>query len=114
MKDFGYSISKGRTLNYDNSDFSLKKTLEHDVVSYCRCIGCGACASTCSAAKFTDFSIFKCNMLFRNAKYDELEQELSKCTLCGKCTLVCPRGVNIRGMILEMRNLIEKNKNTNE
>ena len=27
MKDFGYSISKGRTLNYDNSDFSLKKTL---------------------------------------------------------------------------------------
>ncbi len=114
MKDFGFNLYKGRTLDYDNCDFSLKKNLEQQVPSYKRCIGCGACASSCSAAKFTNFSIVKCNMLFRNAKYDDLKQELDKCMLCGKCTIICPRGVNIRRMILEMRNLIEKHTHNNE
>ena len=108
MKDFGFNIYKSRALDYDNSDFAPKKALEREVLSYKRCIGCGACASSCSSAQYTDFSILRCNMLFRNAQYDELKQELAKCMLCGKCTLVCPRGVNIRRMVLEMRDLIEK------
>ncbi len=110
MKDFGFRLYKGRILDYDTTDFSMKNHLCEKVPSYNRCIGCGGCSSTCSSAKHTDFSIVKCNQLFRNGKYEDLEQELNKCMLCGKCTLICPRGVNIRAMIMEMRNLILKNK----
>ncbi|MBQ3174194.1 MAG: 4Fe-4S binding protein, partial [Alistipes sp.] len=27
-------------------------------------------------------------------------EELNKCMLCGKCRLVCPRGINTRAMIM--------------
>ncbi len=106
MKDFGFTLQKGRILDFDKTDFSLKEYLIQKVPSYKRCIGCGACSSTCSAAKYTDFSILKCNMLYRYGDYISLEEELDKCMLCGKCTLVCPRGVNIRAMIMAMRNLL--------
>ncbi|MBO4382071.1 MAG: 4Fe-4S binding protein, partial [Bacteroidales bacterium] len=38
--------------------------------------------------------------------YDRLEEELQKCMLCGKCTLVCPRGVNLRSLIINMRQIL--------
>lgn len=105
MKDFGFTLQKARTLDFDTNDFSLKNKLIKKVPSFKRCIGCGACSSTCSAASHTDFSILKCNNLFRNGDYSDLNTELDKCMLCGKCTLVCPRGVNIRAMVMEIRNL---------
>ena len=106
MKDFGFTPQKGRLLDFDKNDFSLKNRLTQKVPSYKRCIGCGACSSTCSAGKHTDFSILKCNMLYRCGDYFGLKEELDKCMLCGKCTLVCPRGINIRGMVMEMRELL--------
>lgn len=106
MKNFGFTVQKARTLDFDTNDFSKKTALIDKVPSYKRCIGCGACSSTCSAGTHTDFSILKCNNLFRNGDYSDLETELDKCMLCGKCTLVCPRGVNIRAMVMEMRDLI--------
>jgi heterodisulfide reductase subunit C len=108
MKDFGFTPQKGRILDFDKTDFSLKDYLIQKVPSYKRCIGCGACSSTCSAGKHTDFSILLCNMLYRNGDVVGLENELDKCMLCGKCTLVCPRGVNIRAMVMEMREMTKK------
>lgn len=35
-----------------------------------------------------------------------LDKELAKCMLCGKCTLVCPRGLNLRPIIMNMRKLL--------
>ena len=35
-----------------------------------------------------------------------LAAELDKCMLCGKCSLVCPRGVNTRAVIMNMRILL--------
>ena len=110
MKDFGFTLQKGRTLDFDANNFSAKNALIEKVPSYKRCIGCGACSSTCSAATHIDFSILKCNNLFRNGDYAGLKEELDKCMLCGKCTLVCPRGVNTRAMIMRMRELLT-NKN---
>jgi heterodisulfide reductase subunit C len=111
MKDFGFTLQKGRILDFDTNDFSLKNTLIENVCSYKRCIGCGACSSSCSAAAHTDFSILKCNNLFRSGDYAGLADELDKCMLCGKCTLACPRGVNIRAMVMKIRELFtDKNK----
>jgi heterodisulfide reductase subunit C len=30
-----------------------------------------------------------------------------KCMLCGKCQLVCPRGVNLRNLILSIHTALE-------
>ena len=30
-------------------------------------------------------------------------EELSKCMLCGKCRLVCPRGINTREIVLTIK-----------
>ncbi len=76
------------------------------VPSYKRCIGCGGCTASCSARQFTDFNIRKTHYYFRRGQYDKLEQELRKCMLCGKCILVCPRGVNLRSLIINMRQII--------
>jgi len=35
--------------------------------------------------------------------YDKLKKTLAYCQFCGKCSLVCPRGINTRKAILEMK-----------
>lgn len=109
MIDFGYTPNISRSVDLDKKDLSLLDALTQDVPSFKRCIGCGGCAATCSARQHTDFSILKCNFLFRRGEYKQLQQELDKCLLCGKCLLVCPRNVNTRGMIIQMRLLLNQN-----
>ena len=111
MADFGFSISKTRSINLSKSDLSIFEHLKELVSSFKRCISCGCCTASCSARQFTDFNIRKTHCYFRRGQYDKLEQELQKCMLCGKCTLVCPRGVNLRSLIINMRQILT---NTNE
>lgn len=110
MSDFGFSISQARSINLTRTDFAKFEQLKDLVPSYKRCIGCGGCSATCSARQFTDFNIRKVHFFFRRGQYDQLENELQKCMLCGKCTLVCPRGVNLRSLVINMRQVLT-NKN---
>lgn len=120
MIDFGYKIATPRTIDLDNSDGSMSVQLLEAVPSYRYCIGCGGCTATCSAGQFTDFNIRKAHFFFSRRQYDKLsnagdeggmpEVDLSKCMLCGKCTLVCPRGVNTRGLIVQMRKMLTTTK----
>ena len=111
MVDFGYTPNISRAIDLDKTDKKLREELIRAVPSFLRCIACGGCSSTCSAKQHTDFSILKCNMLFRRGEYVALREELDKCLLCGKCTLVCPRNVNTRGMIIKMRLLLNSTTN---
>ncbi|MEG2069998.1 MAG: 4Fe-4S dicluster domain-containing protein [Bacteroidales bacterium] len=110
MANFGFTISKPRSLNLDNTDKSNLFELEKRVISFRRCINCGGCSATCSAGQFTDFNIRKIHALYRRGEFQNLEEELKKCMLCGKCTLACPRGVNLRSMIINMRQILSENK----
>ena len=113
MTKFGFKISTTRSIDLDGADRTLSDLLLEAVSSYRYCIGCGGCTATCSAGQFTDFNIRKTHFLFSRRQYDKLstdmlpEADLNKCMLCGKCSLVCPRGVNTRGLILEMRKLLK-------
>ena len=111
MADFGFSISKTRSIKLSKADLSKYEQLLKLVPSFKRCISCGGCTASCSARQFTDFNIRKTHCYFRRGQYDKLEEELQKCMLCGKCTLVCPRGVNLRSLIINMRQILT---NTNE
>ena len=38
--------------------------------------------------------------LVRRGEYQGAYEEMNKCMLCGKCRLVCPRGINTRGVVM--------------
>ncbi|MCL2291296.1 MAG: 4Fe-4S dicluster domain-containing protein [Bacteroidetes bacterium] len=108
MINFGFQINQGRTINLDIDRVVLKQ-LEEAVASFRRCIRCGTCTATCSAAQFTDFNIRKIHTTFRSGMYKELADALKPCMLCGKCTLVCPRDVNLRSLVVNMRKILNEN-----
>lgn len=111
MGKFGFNIAQTRAIKLTPEDLEKVNKLLELVPSYKRCISCGGCTATCSARQYTDFNIRKTHCYFRRGQFDLLEKELQKCMLCGKCTLVCPRGVNLRSLIINMRQTIT---NTNE
>ncbi|MBQ0094590.1 MAG: 4Fe-4S dicluster domain-containing protein [Bacteroidetes bacterium] len=108
MPDFGFSIKKSRGEDLDKVSLEKYRHLLEREPSFKRCFQCGCCSATCSARQFTDFSIRHIHTAFRRGDYEPLEEELKKCMLCGKCTLVCPRGVNLRSLIINMRQLLDE------
>ncbi len=108
MKEFGFSIAKGRSLNMDEMRTDKLERLLEVVPSYKWCIGCGGCTAACSAGGFTDFNIRRIHTSFMRGQYRELDRQLKACMLCGKCLLVCPRGVNTRSLIINMRRILNE------
>ncbi|MDP4281711.1 MAG: 4Fe-4S dicluster domain-containing protein [Bacteroidota bacterium] len=109
MKDFGYTINPDRQINYDQNSKEPVYWLETMEPSVNICISCGGCTATCSARQFTDFNIRKVHTLMMRGETHSLKKEIKKCMLCGKCQTVCPRGVNLRNLILSIHKILEFN-----
>jgi heterodisulfide reductase subunit C len=108
MSKFGFSIQETRSIDFEQFDGRLLKyVLEHEP-SFRVCLSCGGCTATCSAGNLIDFNVRKMNMLIRRGETEGLEKEINKCMLCGKCMLVCPRGINIRNVIMLIKKGIPK------
>jgi heterodisulfide reductase subunit C len=103
MPDWGYTINKDKSIDFDKNDRSLSKKILGKEPSFRICMACGSCGGTCSAAQFTDFSFRKTILLIQRGELAGLDKEISKCMFCGKCSLVCPRGVNIRHILSLLR-----------
>jgi heterodisulfide reductase subunit C len=99
MDKFGFSISGGRQIDYESNNRDLADYIFAKEPSFRLCIECGGCSATCSTANFTDFSLRELNILIKRGENDKVRKNLKKCMLCGKCTLVCPRGVNTRNIV---------------
>lgn len=99
MPDFGYRINKDTSIDFDHADLSLARRLQTTEPTFGVCMACGSCAGTCTAAQFTGFSFRKLLVMIKRGQNDFVLREVSKCMLCGKCTLVCPRGVNTRRIL---------------
>lgn len=108
MINFGYTINKPRVIDYDQTDKRVLSYLLAHEPSFNSCIFCGSCTSTCSAGNFTEFNIRKLKMFIRRGLIEEIKDEVEKCMLCGKCFLVCPRGVNNRNIVLKVRETLTK------
>ena len=104
MNKFGYSVAQPRVIDYESNDRSLSEYLNALEPSFRRCIECGGCSATCTAAAYTSFSLRELHVLIRRGESRKIQSALKKCMLCGKCTLVCPRGVNTRNIIILARN----------
>lgn len=99
MNFWGFSISEARVINYDKNDKSMAAAMTVEAPSSKLCIGCGGCTATCTAGNLTEFNIRKLQMLVKRGENEEARNNIQKCMLCGKCLLVCPRGVDTRRMI---------------
>lgn len=110
MNFWGFSIAEARVIDYDKNDKNMADVLTTEVPSSKLCIGCGSCTATCSTGNLTEFNIRKLQMLVKRGENKEIQAQLHKCMLCGKCLLICPRGVDTRRMILSMFKYINKQK----
>jgi heterodisulfide reductase subunit C len=108
MEKFGFTISKGRQIDYDSNDRRIAGYILDKEPSFGLCIECGGCTATCTAGNFTSFSLRELNILIKRGENDQVRQEIKKCMLCGKCTLVCPRGVNTRNVVVLAKQAFQK------
>lgn len=99
-KKFGFSTIGTRTIDYEQFDGSMLMKILKKEPSFAACISCGGCTATCSTNGLTNFNVRRLNLLIRRGETKELLGEIDKCMLCGKCWLVCPRGINTRNVLL--------------
>jgi len=104
-KNFGFTINRERQIDYDANNHAVSEYIDSLEPTYKTCISCGTCSATCTAAQFTDFSFRKVLLLIRRGDLS-VADEIKKCMLCGKCTLVCPRGVNTRNVVLSIKKAV--------
>jgi len=109
MEKFGFTILKARHINYDANDKSVAEYIYEREPTFRVCIECGCCAATCTTGNFTSFCLREINILLKRGELDKVNENLKKCMLCGKCTLVCPRGVNTRNVITLAREALKNN-----
>jgi heterodisulfide reductase subunit B len=108
MDKFGYTISKGRQINYEANSKHVADYILDREPSFRLCIECGCCSATCTTGNFTKFSLREIQILLKRGENDQVRESITKCMLCGKCTLVCPRGVNTRNVIILAREAFRK------
>lgn len=100
--NFGYAVTRDRQIDFDANNHDICKAVACAEPTLNLCISCGTCAATCSAAQFTNFSLREVILLLRRGETKGMQNEISKCMLCGKCQLVCPRNVSTRNLIIQI------------
>lgn len=98
--DFGFGINTSSTIELNRVDLSLYKALVKENPDALVCMSCGSCSATCMAASHSGMSIRK--LLAALQRGQNVKPMLANCMLCGKCTMVCPRGINTRNLILSV------------
>ena len=108
MIDFGYKIQADRQIDYDANDRRILQYVRAGEPSIDWCMSCGTCASACTAAVSTDYSLRKLIILARRGIENEILNSVFRCRFCGKCINACPRGVNTRNIVYLMQLVANK------
>jgi heterodisulfide reductase subunit C len=108
MDKFGFKLSKARVIDYDANDRTIGEFIIEREPSLKLCIECGGCTATCTTGNFTDFSLREMHILLKRGENEQVRKKIRQCMLCGKCSLVCPRGVNTRNVVFLARQAFQK------
>lgn len=108
---FGFRVLDTRVIDFEKFDGRLLRYVHAHEKSFLACFSCGGCTATCSAGNLIEFNVRRIGLLLRRGETEGLEKEIDKCMLCGKCQLVCPRGVNLRNVIMLIKKGITIYKN---
>ena len=106
--EFGFKLSPSSVVHLDTTDRRRFDRLAQLVPDVRTCIGCGSCSATCTAAPWSGMSVRKVILGLQRGRDAEIDRMLSACMLCGKCMMVCPRGINTRQLILTLCRLDKK------
>ena len=114
-KNFGFETHSGRQIDLDHTGHSLTDELDGVVGAWRACINCGSCTATCPAGfnfRKIHYQIKLSTHLLELPTLKRLTTELStlplelatlkSCFLCGKCQLVCPRGIPTRYLAIQI------------
>ena len=102
MGKFGFTLNPSSRIDLDKVDmekFNKLVEIEPDVL---KCMACGSCTASCTAGKFVKTSMRSAILALQNGKEEDAKEFLKGCLLCGKCTMVCPRAINTRHLILSI------------
>ena len=110
VRSFGYSVTRDRQIDFDANNHDICKIVTKAEPTLNLCISCGTCSATCTAGQFTDFSLRQVILLLRRGETKGLGKEVSKCMLCGKCQLVCPRNVSTRNLVIQISKALYDDK----
>lgn len=108
MKKFGFTLTKGRQIDYESNNRKLAEYISEKEPSFRLCIECGGCSATCTTGSYTEFSLRELHILIKRGENDYVRNKIVKCMLCGKCALVCPRGVNTRNIVATVKQAFQK------
>lgn len=108
MNKFGFTLSVPRVIDYNSNDRSIAELITAKEPTFRLCIECGTCAATCTAGNFTSFSLREINVLLRRGENKAAAARINRCMLCGKCILICPRGVNTRNILFIAKEALGK------
>ncbi|MCQ2142995.1 MAG: (4Fe-4S)-binding protein [Bacteroidales bacterium] len=105
MTDFGFSLSKSSVVDIDRTDTALYRRLCELDRTAASCMSCGSCSATCTASSYSGMSLRK--VLHGLQRGEDVRPMLRCCMLCGKCTMVCPRGINTRHVLLTIAKIYD-------
>lgn len=103
MIEFGYKIQNDRQIDYDANNWRILEFIRAAEPSIDWCMSCGTCASACTAAITSDYSLRRLIIQARRGMEDEIQESVYRCRFCGKCFNACPRGVNTRNIVYLMQ-----------
>lgn len=100
MPKFGFTTRKDSMIMLDKEDLNLRRYLISNYPEYQLCISCGACSAVCTAAQLTSFNIREVKLNIDRGQTVTLNGDISKCMICGKCEMICPKNVSNRKIVL--------------
>ncbi len=96
QQKFGFGINKSRLINYDKGDRRVRQYITDREPTFKLCFSCGACTAGCTAGAHATVNMRRVNVYIRRGELEPIREEVTRCMMCGKCLLTCPRGVNTR------------------
>ena len=106
MIDFGFGITKSNRLDLDAADRAVEREMIAQERSLLLCIGCGTCTAGCTAGQFVPHNPRRMQLMLRHGQTQELGEQLDKCMVCGKCQMLCPRGVDLRSVWVKLARVL--------
>ena len=102
---FGREIS--HAVDLDRGTTALYRALVGSVPSFRACMFCGSCSATCTVAG-DGMNFMQVHLHLQRGEAAPAAEMAAPCLLCGKCTLACPRNVDTRSVIYNLKVLLHE------
>ena len=97
--NWGYAINKPRVIDIDSNNLRKSDEILREMPELQTCIAAAAVRRPVRPATLR-ISISATPYARAPGRISGRYEQMNKCMLCGKCRLVCPRGINTRAVVM--------------